>query len=288
MTDAVTTVGTSPIAFTQFSGAGTYTAGSGLTLTGTAFSVNVDGTTTEISGGNVVVKAGAVLTTPNIGAATGTSLAASGNVSAGNLSTGGALSVTGDANVTGNATVGGTLGVTGNTTLANANITGTLTVSGNTAYTGNTTFANIAVTSRANITGNLDTTGNINANGRLYIAPANLRLSGGTTFQTLFQDNNGDLYWTYPLANGANTQVQFNKFGYSYGDANFTYDTAGNLNRLELGRGTDNSGRLYVGNGNVQFYNANLYLNSGSAYGSNIYVDGPITAIGTVSANRLV
>lgn len=47
-TEKVTTVGTDPIIWTQFSGAGTYVAGNGLTLTGNTFSINT-GVTVDLS-----------------------------------------------------------------------------------------------------------------------------------------------------------------------------------------------------------------------------------------------
>jgi hypothetical protein len=55
-TTGTITIGTTALAFSQFSGSGSYAAGSGLTLTGNSFSVNVDNSTVEISAGNLQVK----------------------------------------------------------------------------------------------------------------------------------------------------------------------------------------------------------------------------------------
>jgi hypothetical protein len=77
-TDSVV-VGTSNIVFSQFSGAGSFQASNGINLVGSTFSANTDGVTTSVVSGNIVVKASANLTTPNIGNATGNSLTITGN-----------------------------------------------------------------------------------------------------------------------------------------------------------------------------------------------------------------
>lgn len=139
------TFGTSNITFAQFSSSQVYEANTsaGLSLTGTTFSAKVDNNTTAFDGGgNIIVKASANLTTPNIGAATGTSLSVTGNVTGGNLNTGGQVVAT--ANITGGnlltsgivsaaSHIGSVVSVTGNITSA-ANIAGgNMSASGNIA-----------------------------------------------------------------------------------------------------------------------------------------------------------
>ncbi len=170
--NTVTTVGTDTIVWDQFSGAGTFTAGQGLTLTGTVFSVNTDGITTEIGGGNVVVKANAQFTTPNIGAATGTSLEVTGNI-AGNNITSNNLTSTGNLSVTGNI-IAANISANANLTVNNATVN--LALAGNTAnFSGNVILNNL--TTNLELAGN---TANFSGNVVVPNLSVNLALAGNT------------------------------------------------------------------------------------------------------------
>jgi filamentous hemagglutinin len=163
----VITFGTSNIGFAQFSSSQVYTANTnaGLSLAGTVFNAKVDQNTTAFDGsGNIIVKASANLTTPNIGAATGASLSLVGNVISGNVLTGGLISSTGNIQ-SGNVLTGGSISATANVTGGNLVTSGLITATGNItggnvltggfiSATGNGTFGNISTSgSGGNITG---------------------------------------------------------------------------------------------------------------------------------------
>ena len=186
------TFGTSNITFAQFSSSQTYSGGNGISFVGTVITAKVDNNTTAFDGnGNIIVKAGANLTTPNIGAATGTSLSvtgnlttatgvsAGGNITGGNLLTAGLISSTGtitsSANITGgNLLTAGLISSTGTIT-SSANITG-----GN-ILTGGLISSTGTITSAANITGgNLLTSGIVSAASHIgSIVSVTANITGG-------------------------------------------------------------------------------------------------------------
>jgi len=146
-TDPVTVVGTSPVTWVQFSGAGAYTAGTGLTLTGTQFSITNTAVTAASYGsatqvGTFTVNAQGQLTaasnttvTPAVGSITGlgTGVASALAVNVGSAgafvtfngalgtpSSGTVTNLTGTASININGTVGATTPTTGNFTTVTA------------------------------------------------------------------------------------------------------------------------------------------------------------------------
>jgi hypothetical protein len=204
----VTTIGTDPIEWQQFSGAGTFLAGTGLTLTGDTFSIS-NTTVTAASYGsgdavatftvnsqgqltaaaNVAIAANAAnltgstlssnITTSSL-TSVGTlgSLTVTGNVAAGNLSTGGTLSVSGNANV-------GNLGTA--QILATANVTAPQLISN--VSTGTAPFVVTSTTQVANLNaataGSATTAGTVTTNAQPNITSVgtltSLAVTGNTT-----------------------------------------------------------------------------------------------------------
>jgi hypothetical protein len=166
------TFGTSNITFAQFSQAQTYFANTnaGLSLIGQTFNAKVDNNTTAFDGGgNISVKAGANLTTPNIGAATGTSLSLTGNVVSGNVFTGGEISAVGTAHA-GNLHTPGIVTATGNIIGANVFTGGEISATGAISSANNVSGANLftggTVSAAGTVTGgNVSTAGFVTATG---------------------------------------------------------------------------------------------------------------------------
>ena len=303
-TSTVVVVGTDPIDWTQFSGAGTYTANNsaGLVLIGSQFNVKVDANTNPTIGfdnvGNLYVPAGAAFTTPNIGAATGTSVTVTAGVTANTLTANLTLAVTGNANV-------GNLGTTGLIT-ASGNVTGgNILTGGIVTATGNGTFGNISTTgsggniSGANVvsantfSGNLlATTANITGNTITSNLTVNLAFSGNTANFSGNVTSNGLTTSNTVTVTSLNTN---NAIVYTDSNGNLKQNANLTFSGTELTvTGTANiSGNVTVGNlstsGNlsVNAFSANRVSIGNTAITANTVTTTSITANQTIATFQL-
>ena len=166
-TNSPVTMGTTQIVFTQFSGAGTYSAGTGLTLTGTVFSVNESQTQVTAVGTLTTLSVSGNANVGNIGAANGVFTNVSGNGSS-------LTDITG-ANVTGqvaNALVSGTVYTNAQPNITSVGTLTSLSVSGN--ITANNFVGNLV----GNVTGNFSgSLANGNSNVNIPAANGNVNIS---------------------------------------------------------------------------------------------------------------
>jgi hypothetical protein len=245
-TDSPVTVGTTDIIFTQFSGAGTFTAGTGLTLDGTEFSISNTTVTAQAYGSGDAVATFTVNAQGQLTAASNVAIAAnaanltgstlSSNITDSSLTSVGTL---GSLNVTGNvgagnvsATGGSFTTVAGSlTTASQPNITSVGTLS-SLAVTGNASANNVSATNDVSATtlgGTLTTAAqpNITSVGTL----TSLSVTGNVTAGGVKTDNlyyaNGNP-WDLQEAAGSNTQVQFNNNDDFGASSNFTFNSATN------------------------------------------------------------
>lgn len=314
--------GLTNIQFSQFSAAGSYSAGNGIAITGTTISANIDGVTTDIVGGNIVVKSSANLTTPNIGDATFQSItwnnAGNGNITANNLSISNLANITGNLTVAGNVQVTYDITANANITSNNSNVNNFLIVGAN--ITGNNiTSNNLITTTNANITTNLITsnatvnlelagnTANFTGNVIVPNLTVNVSLVGNTAnFSgnlTAANANLGNLI-TANFANIASNAVTSNltvNLELAGNTANFTGNiNAANANLGNLATANFFTGTLINGTSNIAIptTNGNVNITAGgntslvvTATGANVTGNLDVTgnfSVGNLVANNIV
>jgi fibronectin-binding autotransporter adhesin len=299
------TFGTSNIAFSQFSSSQTYTAGNAISINGTVINALYDNSTIGLNGSNqLYIPANAPLTTPNIGAATGTSLSVTGTVTAstlsatanvigGNVTTAGLISATG--NVTsGNLLTGGLISATGNATVGNISATNhtgtTVSVTGNVTG-GNVTTAGL-ISATGNVTGgNLLTGGLISSTGAITTAStvsATANITGGNILTAGLISAAGNITAnpsSFFIGNGSQlTGVTATSAGFpiTAGTSNIAAASNGNIG-ITVG-GASNIG-LFTINGLTIVGNISA---NGNVVGGNINTAGIISATANITGGNIL
>jgi len=229
VTGTVTSVAMSVPAFLSIAGSPITTTGTlAVTLSGTALPVlnGGTGTTTSTGTGNVVLSSTPTLTTPVLGAATGTSLVVSGAIttSAGAISAS-AGTVTGTQLISTIAIGTAPLTVTSTTNVTNLNAS-TLSgatfaapgaIGGTTASTGKFTSVNITGTASTVIS-------NCGISGPGYVTLQNTTTSTGQV--TIIPANTGNWNFNFPISAGTANQVLLSQAG---GTTAMTWGTISSL-----------------------------------------------------------
>ena len=292
------TIGTTAVTWSQFSGAGSYTQGNGIAITGTVISTRINTGNLEYDGsGNLQVSSYANLTYPNIGSATGTtlsltgnlvasaigstdSMSAAGNVYAANISTSG--NVFAVANIT-----GGNL-LTGNIVSAGGNVIGSnLLTTGYVSATGNLYSGNLSLS--GNVSSDIKMLGNITAGG--YITAVG-NISGGNV-NTGIVSASGNVYSANVLATGDIIPTAANT--YNLGNATNNWQSlylSGStiyLGNIQLKQTTTNTFSVTTSDGTTP---ANFAINNISAAGNvsaggNVLANVNVSAVANVYGNNI-
>jgi hypothetical protein len=276
-------VGTTPIYWAQFSGAGSYTAGLGLNLVGGVFNALVDNNTTEINLSNqIAVKAGANLVTPNIGAATGTSLSVTGAVTANSINTSGAISTT--ANIT-----GGNILTTGVVSATNSITGGNIATAGFITATGEITGAANVIGANFNTSGKISATGNVQGGNIVTVG----NVIGGNLLTAGVVSAAGNITGNNVSAANTITALTANVSG-NIDSGNIvnsgTITSTGNITggNIKTAGQITSTGNLTVGNvrtaGLVSA--GGEILANGNISGANIAANGIVTASGNIISNQ--